>query len=128
MRGEYRDLKVWQAALNLVYLVYEITQRFPSHERYGLVSQMRRASVSVPSNIAEGKGRSTSKELALFLCHSRGSLLELETQCMIAEHLGYISKAQTVRLNDISSEVGRMLNGLIHYAEHQTRRRIEPVA
>jgi four helix bundle protein len=73
MSGTYADLKVWQCAMQLVYSIYEATRTFPKDELYGLVSQMRRAAISIPSNIAEGKGRSTSKDLNVFLCHSRGS-------------------------------------------------------
>ncbi len=88
----------------------------PKHELYGLVAQMRRAAVSVPSNIAEGKGRTSDKDLALFLCHSRGSLHELETQIMIAEHLGYVQPDTAANLLRLSSEVGRLLNGLLSFA------------
>ncbi len=116
MSGLYRDLKVWQSAMQLVYDVYEVTKTFPNGELYGLVSQMRRAAVSIPSNIAEGKGRSTHKDFAAFLRHSRGSLHELETQVMIAQHLGYVSGKQSCELLNRAREVGRMLNGLIGYA------------
>jgi len=75
--ASYRDLRVWQTAMDLVVSVYQETQGFPKEELYGLTSQMRRASVSIPSNIAEGKGRSTDRDRALFFCHARGSLLEL---------------------------------------------------
>jgi 23S rRNA-intervening sequence protein len=80
MSGTYRDLEVWQAATQLALQVYRLTAVFPKDERYGMTSQMRRAAVSVASNIAEGKGRSSDKELVQFLCHSRGSLFEIETQ------------------------------------------------
>jgi four helix bundle protein len=72
MSGTYTDLRVWQSAMKLVYGVYDVTQMFPKHELYGLTSQIRRAAVSIPSNIAEGKGRTTRKDLNLFLCHARG--------------------------------------------------------
>ena len=72
MSGTFRDLEVWKAAMELAVQVYRLTTRFPKEERYGLTSQMRRAAVSVPSNIAEGKGRASDKELVQFLCHSRG--------------------------------------------------------
>jgi len=78
MSGAYKDLEVWQAAMELAVQVYRLTAAFPKEERYGLTSQMRRAAVSVPSNIAEGKGRSSDKELIQFLCHSRGSRFEIE--------------------------------------------------
>jgi len=74
MSGTFQDLKVWQKAMELVYRIYEATQVFPKHELYGLTNQVRRAAVSIASNIAEGKGRSTGKDLGLFLHHARGSL------------------------------------------------------
>jgi four helix bundle protein len=116
MSGTYADLKVWQRAMDLVYSVYEVTQTFPKHELYGLVSQLRRAAVSIPSNIAEGKGRTTRKDLNVFLCHARGSLHELETQLLIARHLGYVMEADASRLTEHCKEIGRMLHGLIDYA------------
>ena len=116
MSRSYEDLKVWQRAMDLVYVIYDITRAFPKDEMYGLVSQMRRAAVSIPSNIAEGKGRSTDKDFAVFLHHSRGSLHELETQIRIAHHLGYIPAANNPDLTELVSEVGRLLNGLINFA------------
>jgi four helix bundle protein len=113
MSASYRDLRVWQSAMDLVVSVYEETQAFPKEERYGLTSQMRRASVSIPSNIAEGKGRSTDRDRALFFCHARGSLLELETQVLIAERLRYLTAPHAENLTRASSELGRMLNSLI---------------
>lgn len=89
MSGTFRDLEVWKAAMVFAVQVYRLTARFPKEERYGLTSQMRRAGVSVPSNIAEGKGRTSDKELIQFLCHSRGSLFEIETQLTIGAQLGY---------------------------------------
>jgi four helix bundle protein len=83
MSGTYQDLEVLQSAMDLAVRVYRLTSLFPKEERYGLTSQMRRAAISVPSNIAEGKGRSSDKELIEFLCHSRGSLFEVETQLAI---------------------------------------------
>ena len=106
MSASYRDLRVWQNAMNLVVGIYDETQGFPREELYGLTSQMRRAAVSIPSNIAEGKGRSTDRDRALFFCHARGSLLELETQILIAQRLTYVTPPR-------AEEVGRMLNSLI---------------
>ena len=113
MSASYRDLRVWQSGMDLVVSVYRETQGFPKEELYGLTSQMRRASVSIPSNIAEGKGRSTDRDRALFFCHARGSLLELETQILIAERLKFLSPPRAEGLIQISSELGRMLNSLI---------------
>jgi four helix bundle protein len=116
MSGTYLDLKVWQRAMDLVYLTYGLTQAFPKHELYGLTNQMRRAAVSVPSNIAEGKGRSTDKDMSLFLCHARGSLFELNTQLLIAQHLDYMRPEEAEAARKLVAEVGRLLNGLISYA------------
>ena len=89
--GNFKDLKVWQLGMELVFRIYTITAVFPKDELFGLTSQMRRAAVSIVSNIAEGKGRTGSKELAHFLSTSRGSLRELETQVLIAAHLKYFN-------------------------------------
>jgi four helix bundle protein len=111
--GCYKDLKAWRKSVELVLDVYRVTQGFPKCELYGLTSQMRRAAVSIPSNIAEGKGRSTDREFALFLCHARGSLLELETQSWVAEQPGYLAENDAKRIEDLTVETGRILNGLI---------------
>ncbi len=97
MSASYRDLRVWQNSMNLVVAVYTATQCLPKDELYGLVSQMRRAAVSVPSNIAEGKGRLTDRDRAHFFCQARGSLLELETQVLIAEKLSYFRPHKQIR-------------------------------
>ena len=111
--SSYRNLLVWQRAMDLVTDIYRLTKTFPRDEVFGLASQMRRASVSIPSNIAEGKGRHSSKELLQFLFHARGSLLELQTQVTIAERLSYLDKKEAVRLEESSSRVGQLLNGMI---------------
>jgi four helix bundle protein len=90
MGQTYRDLVVWQKAMELVTEIYKATERFPKEEIYGLTSQLRRAAISVPSNIAEGQGRLTKKEFHHFLGYARGSLLEMETQLLIAQNLGYL--------------------------------------
>jgi four helix bundle protein len=113
MSASYRDLRVWQNAMDLVERVYGETRSFPREELYGLTSQMRRAAVSIPSNIAEGKGRSTDRDRSLFFCHARGSLLELETQVLIAQRLKYLTPPRTEALINLSAELGRMLNSLI---------------
>jgi four helix bundle protein len=87
----YQQLIAWQKAIALVTHIYSVTAGFPRDEIYGLTSQLRRAAVSVPSNIAEGQGRATKGEFVQFLCHARGSLYEVETQIVIATNLGYIS-------------------------------------
>jgi len=113
MSASYQDLRVWQSAMELVVSVYHETRGFPREELYGLTSQMRRAAVSIPSNIAKGKGRSTDRDRALFCCHARGSLLELETQILIAERLQFLTAPRAEDLTRNSNELGRMLNSLI---------------
>jgi four helix bundle protein len=113
MKTSYQDLKVWQHTMDIVVKVYAATQNFPKQEMYGLTSQMRRAAVSIPSNIAEGKGRSTDRDRNLFFCHARGSLLELETQILIAERLKFLEASQIKELTTLSAYLGRMLNALI---------------
>ncbi len=107
----YRKLEVWQHAMDLVEHVYRTTQSFPTEELYGLTSQMRKAAVSVPSNIAEGHGRG-GKDFCRFLNIAYGSLLELETHIEISLRLGYLSETDTQSLFERTSQVGRMLNGL----------------
>jgi four helix bundle protein len=109
----YRDLEVWQKAMDLVVECYQITKTFPKHEIYGLVSQMQRAVISVPVNIAEGRGRQHSKEFINYLFIANGSLAEVETYAEIAARLHYITKGQSEKILDKASEIGRMLNGLI---------------
>jgi four helix bundle protein len=114
MSSSFHDLRVWQEAMRLATETYKVTVNFPRHELYGLCQQMRRAAVSVPSNIAEGKGHRTDREFASFLFHARGSLLELQTQLMIAQELNYLSKEEGSRLLELAAGVGRSLNGLIN--------------
>jgi four helix bundle protein len=109
----FRDLVVWQKAMDLVIEIYRTTQTFPKEEIFGLISQLRRAAVSVPSNIAEGQGRLTEKEFRLFLGNARGSLAEVETQIIIANNLGYLDDPEFQKLSAMFAEVGRILNGLI---------------
>lgn len=87
----FRELTVWQRAMRVVKQIYEITKGFPDEERYGLVAQMRRSAVSIPSNIAEGHTRQTKKEFKQFLAIARGSAAELQTQLMLARDLGYVT-------------------------------------
>ena len=100
--------------MDLVVAVYRCTDAFPRTEIFGLVSQIRRAAVSVPSNIAEGKGRFSNKELVQFLLRARGSLLELETQLLLSFRLGYLSKLNYEDTRGQCSDLGKMLNGLIN--------------
>lgn len=113
MSNSYRDLVAWQVAVELVTAVYRQTSAFPKTETCALTSQIRRSAISVPSNIAEGQGRSSSGEFQQFLGHAKGSLLELETQLIIASNLGYISDEQLNSLLQRTDRVSRLLNGLI---------------
>ena len=112
MVRSYRELQVWQDAMALVVQVYEVTKGFPKEELYGLTSQLRRAAVSVPSNIAEGQGRNTTKEFRNHLSIAYGSLQEVETQLEIAHRLQYLSQDQLQQLLELTSKVARMINGL----------------
>ena len=109
----YQDLIAWQRAISLVTEIYTITAQFPGHEIYGLTSQLRRASVSIPSNIAEGRGRATKGEFIQFLGHARGSLCEVQTQIFIAHRLGYVPQERKDAIIAMTDELGRILNGLI---------------
>ncbi len=112
MSRSYRDLIAWQKSMDLVEKIYRLTFTFPKEELYGLVSQMRRAAVSVPSNIAEGQGRMSQGEFRQFLGHARGSLLELETQVLIAQRLRFITANDAQRVLDDASEITRIVHGL----------------
>jgi four helix bundle protein len=109
----YSDLIAWQKAMALAETVYQTTQSMPREERYGLVSQMRRAAVSIPSNIAEGEGRGTDGNLLHALRVSYGSLRELETQTLLAKRLRLLNDADVQVVFDRCDEVGRLLNGLM---------------
>jgi four helix bundle protein len=112
VRG-YRDLIVWQRAMELCVALYHLTQRFPREEIYGLTNQMRRASVSIASNIAEGQGRLTREQYRHFLGIARGSSFEIETQILIAKELGFADAARFEEVEKLSDEVGKMLTGLV---------------
>jgi four helix bundle protein len=113
----HRDLQLWQKSVQFETDIYRETATFPRSEIYGLTNQLRRAAVSVPSNIAEGSGRSSKKEFAQFLSHARGSLLEVETQLEIAKNLGYLSDKNATELLSQTNEIGRMLNALRAWCE-----------
>ena len=110
----YSDLIVWQKAMDLVEAVYRLSALFPREELYGLVAQIRRAAVSIPSNIAEGQGRHTTRDFLYFLSIARGSLKEVETQVLIANRLGYVDDSKRSELMKQTTEVGRLLSGLIN--------------
>jgi four helix bundle protein len=109
----YQELEVWQRAMELVTLVYRLTADFPEREKFGLTNQLRRAAVAVPSNVAEGQGRRTTKDFLCFLSISRGSLQEVETQIEIARRLNYLPDEQASQVLDLAGTVGRLLNGLM---------------
>ena len=113
MGQSFKDLIVWQRAIELTFVVYKLTGGFPNIERYGLSDQMRRAAVSIASNISEGYGRSTSGEYALFLGHARGSVCEVQTQLVIAAGLSYGSVKMRGQAEKLAAEVSRMLNALM---------------
>src|SRR5208282_6636830 len=113
MSSDHEKLDVWKKSMKLVTEIYQISQKFPKEEIYGLTSQIRRSAISIPSNIAEGKGRHTNPEFCQFLIHARGSLLELETQLKIACNLGYLESQKMDDLKVKTVEIGKMLNGLI---------------
>ncbi|MGD0140665.1 MAG: four helix bundle protein [Tepidisphaeraceae bacterium] len=113
MASYYRELIVWRKAMDLVIEVYQVTRDFPNRERFGLTDQLRRAAVSIPSNIAEGQGRRLRKQFASYLRTARGSLQELETQMLIAERLGYARSEKTSPILTRAEEVSRLLSGLL---------------
>src|SRR5579863_4444916 len=110
----YRDLIVWKKSMSLVLNVYKSSNTFPKMETYGLATQLRRAAVSIPSNIAEGQARLTTAEFKQSLGHSRGSLMEVETYVLLARELGYLENDQSESLLGSSAEVGKILNGLLN--------------
>ena len=110
-RNSYRDLIVWQKAMELVKDTYLLTKIFPKEEFYGLTSQIRRCAISIPSNIAEGRGRNSDKEFVRFLQISLGSLYELQTQLELSLELGYVSNIDN--LLNLSIEIEKMINTLI---------------
>jgi four helix bundle protein len=113
MAQDYRDLIVWQKAMELTVCIYRLTQSFPKQETYGLSSQMRRAGVSVASNIAEGRGRLNPAEFRQFLAMAQGSIYELETQLLVANSLGFARAEAIKQAESIANEVSKMLGSFI---------------
>ena len=109
---KYCDLIVWQKAMDLVTAIYKVTADFPGAERFGLTSQIRRAAVSVPSNIAEGHGRKVTGAYLNHISIALGSIMELETQILIADRLGFMDSDTCTQLLSQSDEIGKMLGGL----------------
>jgi four helix bundle protein len=116
----YRDLQVWQAAMDLVVIAYDAAHRLPQGERYELARQLARSAVSVPANIAEGHGRRHLGDYLRHLSIANGSLMEMETHVMIASRLGYLSGQEVRRILMATAEVGRMLHGLIRSLKART--------
>ncbi len=110
----YKDLIVWQKSMELVIKIYKLTNLFPIEEKYGLVSQMRRSAVSIPSNIAEGKMRSSRKDYRNFILNALGSGAELETQLEISRRLEFVNNENLNKINSLLSEVMKMLNVISH--------------
>ena len=113
MASDYKNLLVWQKAMDLTCATYEITKNLPDSEKYLLTDQMRRAAVSIPSNIAEGQGRDSANEFYRFLTISHGSLKELETQLILCERLKYLNTEQVQAIMILMAETGRLLGGLL---------------
>jgi four helix bundle protein len=112
--ASFKELLVWQRAIEMSLAIYKLTASFPTAERYGLTSQLRRASVSVASNIAEGYGRSTRGEYVLFLGHARGSICEIQTQIVIASALGFGEEKSRKLADSLTNEVSRMLVAMMN--------------
>ena len=110
--SDYRELKVWQKAMELTVEVYSIVKLLPQEETYVLSGQMRRAAISIPSNIAEGQGRETMKDFVRFLSIARGSLRELSTQLEICVRVHYLNQSQTSNAANLIEEIDKMLNAL----------------
>jgi four helix bundle protein len=113
----YRDLIVWQKSMNLVTLIYNLLLKLPENEKYGLATQIKRSSISIPSNIAEGYGRHYKKDYSRFLQIARGSLFESQTQLEITVNLGFIKPEDLQEIKELSFEVEKMLNSLIKKLE-----------
>jgi four helix bundle protein len=109
---DYKDLRVWQKAMELAERIYDLTRQFPSEEKFGIVSQMRRAAVSVPSNLAEGQARNTTGEFVQFISHAEGSLAELDTQLRLSVALGLCQKTDLEPVAGLVTDLQKMLKGL----------------
>ena len=120
MIRKYQNLKVWEKATQLVLEVYALTNAFPKDEMYGLTSQVRRAAVSIPSNIAKGSERRSDKDFVRFLRMASASLAEVETHLFIAMKLNYLEEHAYVQILELSAEIGKMIHGLISGLEAKT--------
>ncbi|MFZ2493308.1 MAG: four helix bundle protein [Thermoanaerobaculia bacterium] len=122
----YKDLIAWQRAMDLAEVVYGATASFPTEERFGLTSQARRAATSIPSNLAEGSARLTTRDWQHFLSQARGSVCELETQLLLAARLHLGDPARVACALDLAQEVGRIINGLLNSTRTRQPRRCSP--
>ena len=121
MAKSFRELEVWKRSIDLTALIYELTAEYPKHEIYGLTSQMRRASVSVASNVAEGSARATRKDFRQFVKQAEGSNCELQTQLVIANRLQFGDRKKAEAAEVLSVQVGKMLSGLSAYLAREIR-------
>jgi len=121
MKRDFRNIKAWKNADDLATLVYSATKTFPKEELYGLVSQIRRATVSIPSNIAEGAARKNIKEYLQFLYIAQGSISELEYLLHLSKRIGYLKDSEYNKLDDLRNQTAKMLYGLINYIEKETK-------
>ena len=126
MAKSFKDLVAFQRALDVVVAVYDVTARFPSAEMYGLVKQLRRAAISVVSNIAEGQGRLTYGESRKFLSDARGSLFEVEAQCITAERLKFMNERELQEMTQLLRKAGRALSGFIEWVRCRERSTKQP--
>jgi four helix bundle protein len=117
----HENLDVWKKAIEFVVAIYRATDNFPKDERFGLISQIRRAAVSIPANIAEGAGRRSDKEFGYFLSNSQGSASEVDTELLIAHKLSYLDGKQYLALSSSLDEIGKMLTGLSHHLARKLR-------
>jgi four helix bundle protein len=115
----FRDLLIWQKSIKLVTQIYEVTKIFPKEEAFGLTSQMRRCAVSIPSNIAEGHGRNSTRDYLRFLQIATGSLYELQTQLVIANNLSFFSEEAFISLEENAREIERMLSSFVRKLSHK---------
>ena len=115
MDKPHKKLEAWKLSIELVVEIYRLTQKFPAHEKYGLIDQIRRAVTSIPSNIAEGAARQTKKEFSNYLHIAQGSLSELDTQLELGRRLGYVDDANLKLLDERMERVDKLITGLIHH-------------
>jgi four helix bundle protein len=125
--SSFRDLIAWQKAMDLAESVYDVTRSFPADERFGLISQLRRCAVSIPSNIAEGHGRLTTRDWQHFLSQARGSAMELETQLLLAARLHFGNESAVMTAVANAQEVARIINGLLNSTRNRPDRKFEQI-